>query len=159
MKMEDAERLYRRHFAMVYSICLIHMKNEADACDMVQETFLRLMQSRFVYRSEEKARAWLVVTASNCCKSALGKSWRKKQVPYDPVLHEIGQEEPDNLLLQMVRDLDEKYGLPVYLHYFEGYRSAEIAKMLHLNSSTVRSRMAKAWELLRLELENKYFNN
>lgn len=56
-------------------------------------------------------------------------------------------------MLQMVRELDDKYGLPVYLYYFEGYRSAEIAKMLHLNSSTVRSRMAKARELLRLELE------
>ena len=153
MKMEDTERWYRQYFAMVYSICLLYMKNEADACDMVQDTFLRLMQSRFAYRDEEKVKAWLVVTASNCCKSALGRVWRKKQVAYDPAVHEIGQEDPDNLLLQMVKELDEKYGLPVYLHYFEGYRSAEIAKMLHLNASTVRNRIAKARELLRLELE------
>lgn len=151
--MEDAERLYHQYFAMVYSICLLYMKNEADACDMVQETFLRLMQSRFAYRDEEKAKAWLIVTASNCCKSSLGKAWRKKQVAYDPEIHEFGREDSDNLLLQMVRELDDKYGLPVYLHYFEGYRSAEIAKILRLNASTVRSRMAKARELLRLELE------
>ena len=151
VQMEDTERLYHQYFAMVYSICLLYMKNEADACDMVQETFLRLMQSRFAYRSEEKAKAWLVVTASNCCKSALGKAWRKKQVAYDPEVHEMGQEDSDNLLLQMVKEMDGKYGLPVYLHYFEGYRSTEIAKLLHLNASTVRSRLAKARELLRLE--------
>ncbi len=155
LKMEDAEGLYRRYFAMVYSICLLYMKNEADACDMVQETFLRLLQRRFTYQSEEKAKAWLVVTASNCCKSALGKAWRKKQVTYDPAVHEVGQEDPDHLLLQMVKELDKKYSLPVYLHYFEGYRSAEIARILHLNASTVRNRIAKARELLRLELDSE----
>lgn len=151
LQMEDAEDLYHQYFSMVYSICLLYMKNETDASDMVQETFLRLLQSRFAYRNEEKAKAWLVVTASNCCKSALGKAWRKKQVPYETELHEIGKEDPDNLLLQMVRDLDEMYRLPIYLHYFEGYRSEEIAKLLHLNASTVRSRLAKGRELLRTE--------
>ena len=49
--------------------------------------------------------------------------------------------------------MEEKYRLPVYLHYFEGYRGAEIARMLHVNDSTVRSRLAKARKILRLALE------
>ena len=52
----------------------------------------------------------------------------------------------------MVEELDEKYRLPVYLYYFEGYNSAEIAKMLHINASTVRSRLSKARSILRCEL-------
>lgn len=152
LKMEDAERLYYRYFATVYSICMLYMRNEADACDMVQETFLRLIQSRFAYQNDEKAKAWLIVTASNCCKSLLGKSWRKKQIPYEPEAHDTGMYDTDNLLLQMVKELDEKYRIPLYLHYFEGYSSIEIADMLHVNASTIRSRMAKARNLLRLEL-------
>lgn len=71
---------------------------------------------------------------------------------YDAALHDRGKEDPDNLLLRMVEELEEKYRLPVYLYYFEGYHSAEIAKILHVNASTIRSRLARARELLRLEL-------
>ncbi|MCI8859781.1 MAG: RNA polymerase sigma factor [Lachnospiraceae bacterium] len=152
MKVKEAEALYHKYFAAVYSICFLYMKNEADACDMVQETFLQLLQGRFTYQSQEKTKAWLIVTASNCCKKQLRKSWRKKQVAYDAALHDRGKEDPDNLLLRMVEELEEKYRLPVYLYYFEGYHSAEIAKILHVNASTIRSRLAKARELLRLEL-------
>jgi RNA polymerase sigma factor, sigma-70 family len=152
MKVKEAEALYQKYFAAVYSICFLYMKNEADACDMVQETFLQLLQGRFTYQSQEKTKAWLIVTASNCCKKQLRKSWRKKQVAYDAALHDRGKEDPDNLLLRMVEELEEKYRLPVYLYYFEGYHSAEIAKILHVNASTIRSRLAKARELLRLEL-------
>lgn len=53
------------------------------------------------------------------------------------------------------KKLEEKYRLPVYLYYFEGYQSAEIAKLLHTNASTVRSRLAKARNILRLELEEE----
>lgn len=72
-----AENLYRKHFAAIYSVCFLYMKNEADACDMVQETFLRLLQGHFTYEGDEKTKAWLIVTASNCCKSQLRKSWRR----------------------------------------------------------------------------------
>ncbi len=155
MQVKNAEELYDKYFAAVYSICFLYMKNQADACDMVQETFLRLLQGDFAYEDEEKARAWLIVTASNCCKSQLRRSWRKKQVAYDASVHDRGREETDNLLLRMVEELEEKYRLPVYLYYFEGYHSAEIAKMLRVNASTVRSRLAKARKILRLELEGK----
>lgn len=152
MQVKEAEALYHKYFAAVYSVCFLYMKNEADACDMVQETFLQLLQGRFTYQNQEKTKAWLIVTASNCCKKQLRKSWRKRQVAYDAAIHDRGKEDPDNLLLRIVEELEEKYRLPVYLYYFEGYHSAEIAKMLHVNASTVRSRLAKARELLRLEL-------
>lgn len=152
LQTEHAERLYHQYFATVYSVCFLHMRNEADTCDMVQETFLRLLQSRFTYQDEEKAKAWLIVTASNCCKTQLKKPWRKRQVAYDANIHSIGKEDSDNLLLQVVEKLETKYRLPVYLYYFEGYRTSEIASILHINASTVRGRLAKARKLLRLEL-------
>ena len=155
MQVKSAEELYNKYFAAVYSVCFLYMKNQADACDMVQETFLRLLQGKFAYEDEEKARAWLIVTASNCCKSQLRKCWRKRQVAYDAAVHDKGKVESDNLLLRMVQELEEKYRLPVYLYYFEGYQSEDIAKMLRVNASTVRSRLAKARKILRLELEGK----
>lgn len=57
MQAKSAEELYHKYFAAVYSICFLYMQNQADACDMVQETFLRLLQGNFSYEDEEKARA------------------------------------------------------------------------------------------------------
>lgn len=152
LQTREVENLYRKHFAAIYSVCFLYMKNETDACDMVQETFLRLLQGHFNYKDDEKTKAWLVITTSNCCKSQLRRSWRKREVIYDAKVHDTGMEYSDNLLLRMVEELDEKYRLPVYLYYFEGYNSAEIAKMLHINASTVRSRLSKARSILRCEL-------
>ncbi len=80
LRTREAEHLYRKHFAAIYSVCFLYMKNETDACDMVQETFLRLLQGHFTYEDDEKTKAWLIVTASNCCKSQLRKSWRKREI-------------------------------------------------------------------------------
>jgi|GEM_PF-5191112 len=78
MNQELAERLYRTYFAAVYGVCFLYMRNEADACDAVQETFLRMLSGRFVYESDEKTKAWLIVTASNVCRNSLVCWWRRK---------------------------------------------------------------------------------
>ncbi len=56
-------------------------------------------------------------------------------------------------LRELVFSLEEKYSLPVYLHYFEGYKLGEISDMLGVRESTLQTRLARARELLRLELE------
>lgn len=53
------------------------MKNAEDAEDMVQETFLKLMNCEKQFESEEHARAWLIVTASNTCKNEL-RRWKRR---------------------------------------------------------------------------------
>ena len=69
--------IYNRQVDTVYRICFSFMKTRADTEDMVQETFLRLMSSGTVFQSEKHEKAWLIVTASNVCKDALRRSWRK----------------------------------------------------------------------------------
>ena len=49
--------------------------------------------------------------------------------------------------------LDEKYRLPVTLHYIEGFRTQEIAAMLKVPEGTVKTRLRRAREMLRKELE------
>ncbi|MBP5493454.1 MAG: hypothetical protein J6X97_00035 [Lachnospiraceae bacterium] len=56
-------------------------------------------------------------------------------------------------ILETVMSLDGKYSLPVYLYYYEGYSTGEIAKMTDTKPSTVQTRLAKARQLLKMELE------
>ncbi len=152
----EAKHLYEQFFDMVYRICFLYMKQESDACDMAQETFLRLLKKKPQFDNEEKARAWLIVTASNCCKTQLRRWWRSKRDTYDESVladSSTGAGEQAHELRELVFSLEEKYSLPMYLHYFEGYKLGEISDMLGVRESTLQTRLARARELLRLELE------
>ena len=138
------------------------MKNHADAQDMVQETFCKMLHKPFHYESDEKTKAWLVVCASNLCKNQLKKWWVKKSVPLDDKIENYGEEygmhiynERSSEIYQTVMNLDKKYSIPVYLYYYEGYTTTEIAAMLNTNSSTIQTRLAKARKLLKMELEGE----
>ena len=159
MYMFDPERIYDLYFDTVYRVCFLYMKNSADAQDMAQETFLQMLRKPFNYESDEKTKAWLIVCASNLCKNHLKKWWRKKSVSLDEEIGNLENIQGINLnqeqseILETVMSLDGKYSLPVYLYYYEGYSTGEIAKMTDTKPSTVQTRLAKARQLLKMELE------
>ena len=148
---EEIEEIYNRHVDTVYRICFSFMKNASDTEDMVQETFVKLILSEKRFKTRAHEKAWLIVTASNTCKDAL-KSWRRKveNIEDYPSLEDkdthFGGE---NDMLQGILSLPDKYKEVVYLYYYEGYDTFEIAKMLHCSGSTVRNRLSRARKLLR----------
>lgn len=155
MSAKEAEKMYNAYFQTVYRICFLYMKNEADACDMVQETFLRLLKNQPEFEDEEKARAWLVITASNCCKTQLTRWWHKKRSAYDEgQIQNLSYQTFENML-ELVLGMERKYSVPTYLYYYEGYKTGEIADILGINPSTVQTRLSKARKLLKLEIENE----
>lgn len=69
---------------------------------------------------------------------------------YDGVADE--KEQPVDEMMELVMQLPEKYKTPVYLYYYEGYNSREIAGLLHKSESTVRTYLQKARRLLKSEI-------
>ncbi len=153
--MEDREisDIYERHSGMVYRLCLSYLKNKDDALDAVQNTFYRLIQSGQKFESEEHEKAWLIVTASNVCKNVLKHWWRKRVSLQES--NEIKTEESrrDRELLMVILNLPRQYRIAVYLYYYEGYSSAEIAKFMGKSDATVRWYLMKGRELLKKEVE------
>lgn len=144
-------QIYNRHVDMLYRLCYSYMKNPADTEDMVQEVFLRLLRSNMEFESERHEKAWLIVTASNLCKDNL-KHWWRKILPIETVQPEIVQEESNLEVMQAVLSLPAQYKSVVYLYYYEGYSTAEIAKYFATPESTVRSRLARARKKLQSRL-------
>lgn len=125
---KDIERIYHRHVEMLYRVAYSFMKNGADAEDMVQETFIRLLRS----------------------------PWRRREdidtMSEPPTVEDTIPDET----LDAVMALPEDYKLPVYLYYYEGYQTAEIAEMLGVAPATVRSRLSRARQKLKLTLGGVY---
>lgn len=136
--------IYDRHVDTVYRVCYAFMKNPSEAEDMTQETFLRLISYRRPFENERHEKAWLIVTASNLCKDALKKWWRKNESIDD--YPNLPLEIPDtgNAVLDAILSLPQDYKDAVYMYYYEGYTTVEIARHLNCPESTVRSRLARA---------------
>ena len=141
-RMEFLE-IYNRQVDTVYRVCYSFMKNKADTEDMVQETFLRLLSVGKVFENERHEKAWLIVTASNLCKDAL-KNWWRKNENIDDYLNIAEEPKQEDGILDMILSLPDDYKDAVYMYYYEGYTTVEIARNLHCPEATVRSRLSRA---------------
>ncbi|MDO5291764.1 MAG: RNA polymerase sigma factor [bacterium] len=141
---------YEAYVDLIFHICISYMKNKHDAEDIVQETFVRYIKSEKEFENEEHKKAWLIVTATNLCKDQL-KHWWKKRTTYEEYQENTDGVSIDTTLMA-VMELPDKYKTAVYLYYYQGYDSAEIASMLHKPNSTVRSYLSKARKLLKEKL-------
>lgn len=150
---KELTQIYDRHVNTLYRICFMYMKNQVDTEDMVQNTFLRLMRDKTVFQSKEHEKAWLIRTATNLCKDHF-KHWWSKTVGIDHVAY-IGVDQNFTIdgNLEKVLALPPKYKTPIYLYYYEGYSTVEIAQILKKNQSTVRSWLHKGRNILRMEME------
>lgn len=144
--------IYERHAQTVYRVCYTYMKNVPEAEDMTQETFLRLMTWDKTFENERHEKAWLIVTASNLCKNAL-KKWRRYGGSIDTTVP-AAQEETDlnHQVLEAILSLGREDKAVVYMYYYEGYTTAEIAEYMGCAIPTVRSRLSRARRKLKIIL-------
>ena len=150
----DILEVYNRQFSTVYRVCYSFMKNVPEAEDMVQETFLKLLSCGKQFESERHERAWLIVTASNACKDQLRKWWRSHENIDDCPLS-TSEIMPENPVLSAILALPKDYKTAVYMFYYEGYSTAEIARFSGCRESTIRSRLSRARHQLQTILEGE----
>ncbi len=151
----DIEKAYKKYNKMIYQVSFSYMKNKMDAEDTVEDTFVKLMKHGANFQSEEHEKAWLLRTAINLCKNNL-KHWRRKFENIDDHenLHDENQFK-ENEILEAVIKLPDRYKAAIYLYYYEGYTTAEIAQILKKPHSSVRVHLHKAKKILKEVLTNE----
>lgn len=160
--MESPEKDYQvrldeaveRYSDMVYRISLTITKNEEDARDVFQETFLRLVKNQHKITSEEHLKAWLIKAASNCAKTVVTSMWNRMTQGMQEELRNKEEEQwRDNTLFLEMKKLPSKYSLVLYLYYYEEYSIREISELLEKNENSVKTHLARGRKLLRKRLE------
>ena len=152
---EEMAGLYQRRFGMVYQICLVLMKNVPDAEDAAQNVFRRVMERDQTFRDPEHEKAWLIVAARNECRNQLKHWWRTRRAGEEALDSLVWEQPRDREVWDQVAALPGPQRLALYLHYYQGYTTGEIADMLGENPSTVRSRLVQARKKLKLKLEEE----
>jgi RNA polymerase sigma factor (sigma-70 family) len=150
---KELTQIYCRHVKTVYRVCFMYMKNRYETEDMVQNTFIKLMKDSTQFESEEHEKAWLIRTATNLCIDHLRHWWSKTASLEDieQVAEDISFEISDTI--EKVKKLPPKYKTAIYMYYYEGYSTVEIAKILGKKESTVRSYLHTGRKLLKVEME------
>ncbi len=148
-----AEACIRRHADMVFRLAYSYVRNHADAEDIFQETFLRMVRKKPQFESEEHCKAWLVRVTANCAKSYLHSAWKRHTEPLEEQIPDIPPEELH--LEEALRELKPAYRAVIHLHYYEGYKTEEIAKLLGRKPSTIRSQLRRAREQLAIQLKEE----
>ena len=148
----DIAGVFERHVKTVYRLCYSYFGNAADAEDATQATFMKLVVSPRSFNDEEHEKAWLLKCAANVCKDELKSARRARSAEMPPDVVDDGASAETSDVLQAVLALPEQYKDCVYLHYYEGYKTVEIAAMTDTPSSTIRNRLSEARNLLRTAL-------
>ena len=155
------DRLMEQYGSSLLRMSALYLKDADLAQDAVQETFIKAYRHFSEYRGESSERTWLTSICINTCRDMLRTAWFRHQSRIDPdSLPEqpADFDFPDNTVLTEVMRLPAKFREVVLLRYYEGLKLKEAASALRLSEGKVRSRLAKANELLRDRLKEWYYD-
>jgi len=155
------ERLYAMHGARMKNLARNVLGNPIDAEDAVQETFLKVQRSIASFRGQSSFATWTYRILINTCYDARRSRLRKKEVANDDS-EETPRHEPrapgahPALRMALERALAKltQHQRDVFLLYeVEGFRHAEIARMLEMTEAASKNTLFQAKKNLRQMLE------
>ena len=95
-------------------------------------------------------------TAVNACKDILKSSWRTRTCGIESCAQVAAPPQAQGSILSAMQELPDKYRIPLYLHYYEGYKIREIADLLGERPATINTRMERGRNRLRHMLGGNY---
>ncbi len=151
---EEIKEIVEKYSSLIFRISYCILCNSEDAEDAVQETFLKYITKAPDFNDEEHRKAWLIKVAANISKNMLMFRLKRETVSIDDV-ENIGISENDYETFELIMSLPAKHKIVMTLYYVEGYKSKEIAEIIGISEETVRKRLQKGRELLKIEFEKE----
>lgn len=146
-------KLMKQQMQNMYKAAYSILTKEEDVADAVSETILVCWERLGQLKEDRYFRTWMTRILINKCNDILNK---KQMLFLTDEIPEIGvlDIEFDNLeWKEALSKLEEKYRTIVILYYVEGFKMSEIAQILNIPESTVRTQMSRA----RKKMENIYY--
>jgi RNA polymerase sigma-70 factor (ECF subfamily) len=155
--------LVHENYSALYRFVYRMAGNHELAEDIVQETFLRLARESSKDLSGLHGRRWLFVVARNLCISWFRRKSKQTEVPMDEMndlhadiqnpIHSLSQQERDSFIQTVIASLPQVLREVILLREFEEMNYEEISTIVGCPIGTVKSRIAKAREILKQKLQ------
>ena len=162
---KELERIYNEGYRAVYWTAMQLLKSEADAEDVVQDTFVALIESYDTINDKDKVIPWLKKIAANKCLNRLTRT--KTDAVEDEFFEDveampedflpdtiIESEEARRIVMDIIdNSLSDDIRRTLILFYFDEMSTKEIAKSLGVPEGTVRRRLNFARNKIKKEVE------
>ena len=147
------ELLIQKYREPLYRHALYILKDQDDAYDVVQETFIRAIREQRLFTIDFRIKAWLFRVTKNLCLNNIRNSSRRSAIlEANP---QQDREEADQLsnifageqrihMMSSMEKLSEEHREILVLRYYDELSYAEIAHVLNLKLGTVMSRLSRA---------------
>lgn len=150
------EELIKKHSSTVYKIAYSITSNRDDADDVFQNVFLTYIRKRPTFKNEEHEKAWFIRVTINTAKNYVTQAWKRNTDALDEDIEAMDSEKLD--LDFALKQLSPQNRTIIFLFYYEGYKTDEIANMMKMKSSTVRSSLSRSRDKLKQILEKEGYN-
>lgn len=154
------EHAVERHRGAVIQLALARTRSAADAQDIAQEVFIKLLRSTARFHDGDHLRAWLLCATHDSCVDLHRQAWRRRvetredmgavadRATMDPAIEEV----MDHPVWTAMGRLPDKLRCALHLHYVEGYGIAEVAGILGCTEAAARTRLHRGRKKLAAEI-------
>ena len=150
-----AEVLLDQYGDRVLRLAYSYLHNQSDAEEVLQDTFLQYLRTAPELEGPEHEKAWLLHVAANLSKNRLAYNRVRSADALSETL--AAEERPDlSFVWEAVKALPVKYREVLHLYHYEGYPTAEIARLLGRKEATVRSDLHRGRARLKDVLKEAY---
>lgn len=153
LSQKDIEDLVGDHYEKLYRFALSLTRNEAEAADLTQQTFLTLALKGSQLREKGKAKSWLFTVLHReflkLRKFTNRFSTLETDIPAEaaPAMDETTYQQADaSLIMESLQHVPEIFRAPVSLFYLDDLTYKEIAAVLDIPIGTVMSRLSRGKE-------------
>ena len=157
------EVLFDRHMASAYHLAYKYMHNQADAEDVVQKAFIKIMRFSADQNQPEMVKAWIMKTVINTSKNEIRDLIRHRRrilaKPFQettagPELAEDANE-LRKILVTAIEQLPEHFRLPIWLTHYENMSIKEVSDCLGKPEKTIRTQISRGLEKLEIALKGR----
>ena len=153
--------LFERYAPLLMGVCQRYCRTQAEAEDVLQDTFVRLFAKLHTYGFQGSFAGW----ARRLCVNVALKTYQRKRFSLEqsgldnvpeyagaPTAYaDLGEQE----LLELIRQLPDGYRIVFNLYAIEGYSHKEIAERLGIQEASSRSQLLKARKVLQQQIERR----
>lgn len=144
----DIRRVLSDYSTMVYRLAYARTNSHGDAEDISQEVFMTLVRKNPDFKTEDERKAWLIRVTINRSNSLWRVPWSKR-VELRAGMEDATAGDDFSEVREALAALSGNDRTLVYLYYFEGYRTDEIARMLKRKPDAVRQQLSRARKKLK----------
>ncbi|SDB35777.1 RNA polymerase sigma factor [Eubacterium oxidoreducens] len=155
------ETLYNLTYKALFAVILSWTKNQENAKDILQETYIKIYKSSHLYKEQGNPMAWMITISRNLFLMKV-RSEQTNPVDgayelqdYDICVNQISDADNRILIEQLFEHLSDEERTIIVMHLITGLKHREIAAQLHIPVGTVLSKYNRAIKKLKSVADKK----